>query len=53
MHLKLKELLTELKEQMIEMSPQERLDLVHNIMEGYCIYCGYKIEGRCYCENDE
>jgi hypothetical protein len=51
--LKVKILIAELREQMIDMSAQERLDLISNIIAGYCIHCGYKIERRCYCKNDE
>jgi len=38
----------------ILMKPDERLALIHSLMEGYCKECGVEdTEGRCQCWNDD
>lgn len=47
-------LIAVLRERMAKVSDDERLDLTHSLMIGYCEECGREDpEGRCQCRNDE
>lgn len=37
------------------LSPDERIDLMNNIMADYCLHCGHKQPSNqtCQCNNDE
>ena len=43
-----------LNSRMEKMTSLERLDLMNDLMRGYCKECGYELQdGRCHCLNDE
>lgn len=35
------------------MTPDERIEFIRMLMEGYCKHCGIKTETTCNCERDE
>lgn len=50
----LPELIDQIRSEMEELSDDGRLDLVRDIMRGYCMECGTETHGRqCHCQNDE
>ncbi|WP_293371564.1 hypothetical protein [Nevskia sp.] len=43
-----------LRDRMEKMTPDERLELAGDLLDGYCEHCGYETHGRtCHCTNDE
>lgn len=48
------ESLVQLHDALRDLTPEQRLEVFHDISEGYCGHCGYEDpEGRCQCWNDE
>ena len=41
-----------LRDRMDKMSDEARLDLLHSLMDGYCIHCGSD-HLPCYCTRDD
>ncbi len=38
-----------IRETLEEMEPVDRLEYLNEIFEGYCMECGDKVYGTCYC----
>lgn len=49
------QLITEVRELLHRMTPEQRVEFIFNLGDGYCYNCGAKEDGgrRCQCENDE
>lgn len=47
-------LIAEMRDRMVDLLPSERIDLVNDLLDGYCKHCGWADpEGVCQCWNDE
>lgn len=44
-------LVSVLRDRMTKMTDDERHELMHELMDGWCVHCG--AETPCYCWNDE
>lgn len=44
----------DLQDALLEMKPEQRVELIGRLMAPYCIFCGEQNFGRvCHCENEE